>query len=242
MKKGCSPANQDEPPYSRCFLCWQGRQKSCIRPAWVPPPAPVPARRTSRRFQPPESVPAPASTPVPAPVPAPAPPSFLSGPTSDNLLFTALPTAVPLHGSVGAPLSDLIGWHNAIFSARDECRSARAAHAAAKAAHRASAAQLEVAASRIAVADDHLIESWRNYYFLVEGAVWDGYGPAPTFPASSPDRDEEEPAVASSSDPKGKGKAQSPPPGAEDEEDDGVASDDDLGGEGNSPSREMECA
>ena len=241
MKKGCAPAKLDEPPYTRCFLCWQARQKRCaLPPPTASGPAPAPVRRTSRRFQPPESVPAP--VPAPAPVPPPAPPSFLSGPKVDSPLFTALPTAIPLHGSVGAPLPDLIGWHNAIFSSRDECRSARAAHAAAEAAHRASAAQLEVAAARIAVADDRLIEAWRNYYFLVEGVVWDGYEPAPTFPASSPDRDEGEPAVASSSDPKGKGKAQSPPSEAEGEEGDGAASEDGLEGEGDSPSREMECA
>jgi hypothetical protein len=235
MKKGCAPAKLDEPPYTCCFLCWQARQKRCVLPSPATPgPAPAPVRRTSRRFQPPESAPA------PVPEPAPAPPSFLSGPKVDSPLFTALPTAIPLHGSVGAPLPDLIGWNAAIFSARDECRSARAAHAAAEAAHRAAVLQLEISASCISFADERLIEAWRNYYFLVEGVVWDGYEPAPTFPASSPDRDEGEPAVASSSDPKGKGKAQSPP--SEAEEDDGAASDDDLGGGGDSPNREMECA
>jgi hypothetical protein len=105
--------------------------------------------------------------------------------------------------------------------------------------------QLEISASRISFADDRLIEAWKNYYFLVEGVVWDGLGPAPTFPqaGSSPDRDEVEPAVASSSDPKGKGKAQSPPSDAEGEEDDdGATSEGSPEGDVEGAGREMECS
>ena len=137
-------------------------------------------------------------------------PSFLLGPTVDSPLFTALPTAIPLHGSVGAPLSTLISWHNTIFAARDACRSALASHAAAEAAQRSAVIEVQVAASRIAVADNRLIEAWWNYYFLVEGVIWDGLDPAPTFPVSESDG-EGKGAAASVPDPKGKGKATGPP-------------------------------
>ena len=70
--------------------------------------------------------------------------------------------------------------------------------------------EVQVTTSRIAIVDDRLIEAWRNYYFLVEGVVWDGLDPAPTFPASESDG-EGEAAAVSAPDPKGKGKVTGPP-------------------------------
>ena len=230
MKKRCAPTRLDEPPYDICFLCWGSRQKRCNRkakPQVASGAAAAPARRRSHPRPPPACAPAAAA----------APPSFLSGPTVDSPLFTALPTTVPLHGSVGAPLSNLIGWHDAIFAARDACRSARASHAAIEAAQRSAVIEVQVAASRIAVADNRLIKAWRNYYFLVEGVVWDGLDPAPTFPASELDG-EGEAAAASASEPKGKGKAAGPPSDAGDvvevrgESSDELESDDESEGGG----------
>ena len=114
MKKCCAPAHLDEPLYDICFLCWGSRQKKCNRkakPQAASDAAAAPARRCSH----------PRPLPARTPAVAAALPLFLSGLTVDSPLFTALPTAVPLHGSVGAPLSDLIDWHDAIFAARDVC-------------------------------------------------------------------------------------------------------------------------
>ena len=232
MKKRCAPARLDEPPYDICFLCWGSRQKKCnckAKPQVASDAAAAPTRRRSRPRLPPARAPAVAATP----------PSFLLGPTVDSPLFTALSTAVPLHGSVGAPLSDLIGWHDTIFAARDACRSARASHAAAEAAQRSAVIEVQVAASRIAVADDRLIEAWRNYYFLVEGVVWDGLDPAPTFPTSESDG-EGEVAAASASDPKGKGKASGPLSNAGDVEEVRAGSADESDDEGEGGGQGME--
>ena len=232
MKKRCAPARLDEPPYDICFLCWGSWQKKCnhkAKPQAASDAAAAPARHRSHPCPPPARAPAVAA----------APPSFLLGPTVDSPLFTALPTPIPLHGSVGAPLSDLIGWHDTIFAARDACRSACASHAAAEAAQRSAVIEVQVAASRIAVADNRLIEAWWNYYFLVEGIVWDGLDPAPTFPALELDG-EGEGAAVSVLDPKGKGKATGPPSDVGDVEEVRGGSESELDDEGEGGGQGME--